>query len=247
MQIIKRIDPVAVKRNMDAVSERFGMKAMNALAQKAELDKDPQKMAAYLAQALSEDLEHLTGLRLPERPIIEVKAEESPLNTKFSGLFAKAREITDAWVAQTDDSELDSDERYTELLESFSMVVRAIKKDASSSIEASVALVELFNYLTTHEESNTTKGYLLSYNVVKELSSLPGVDPDVLDEVLLAYVPAEICGFNPFEFGEIGGESLKVLINRYKEDVNSGEPARVERAKAWADVLDCHEEINRLA
>jgi len=236
----KRIDPRDVKKGIKKSIERKSAALLERRRKEMEIAKDPAKHAAYVKGLLGAIEQDDRILRLPKRPLIAIDSDDSPMNTKFSDLFAKAREITAACEAYLkDENKSYMDNEYTELNKAFVKVAKEIKEKSASPEEAAVALVELFNYLTRHEKSNADCGYRLSCDLVNEILSIPNVDLDLVDQVLLAYVPHEIGDWNPIEF--IGGDALNRLEARYVGDSKSGDKEKVEKAMAWAELFQSTE------
>ena len=228
----KRIDPRTVRNEMREHRKTVRKKFEAASKKREEELKDPVKHMEGMKERLEAYMHNMSDLRLPERPLIAIDSDESPLNTKFSDLFTRAREITTA--SCKDDLEL---EAYIELNKDFVKIAKEIKEKSASSEEAAVALVELFNYLTKHEKSDGEWGYQISCDLVNEILSIPDVDLDLVGQVLLAYIPSEIAtDWSPLEY--IGGDALVRLEARYLEDSKSGDKERVEKAEAWAEILE---------
>lgn len=215
----KRIDPRTVDREELIKKDRVGY-------------------LKFLEKRLEGTIEYYCALRTPKRPLIAVDSDKSPLNTNFSGLFTKAREITAACEAHLkDENKSYMDDGYTKLTKAFVEVAKEIKEKSASPEEATVALAELFNYLTKHENSNAECGFRLSCDLVNEILSIPDADLDLVDKILLSYVPNEIAAdWGPLEL--IGGDALARLEAKYVQDSKSGDKERVEKARAWAEIFE---------
>jgi len=228
----KRIDPRAIRDGMREDRKTIRKKFEAASKKRKEELKDPVKHMEGMAERLDAYIHNMSDIRLPERPLIAIDSDESPLETKFSDLFTRAREITTALCKH--DPDLEANDK---LSGDFVKIAKEIKEKSASPQEAAVALVELFNYLTKHEKSSAELGYQLSCKLVNEILSIPDVDLDLVEQVLLAYIPGEIAA-NGGLLGYIGGDALVKLEARYLEDSKSGDKEKVEKAEAWAEILE---------
>lgn len=121
------------------------------------------------------------------------------------------------------------------------MIEQARKATASPAEEVEM-LLDVFNYVANRELSLESGDQVLSGQLVFKLSSVPGINLELLDQVLLAYYldhSLEETGRDDYVIDSMldGSPAFRALFKQRAEELNAADPKTAAEAAAWMDVF----------
>ena len=123
--------------------------------------------------------------------------------------------------------------------EVFVTIVQKLRTGAASDEEGTRILIEVYNMLTEYEMCDIVdSGFILTARLVDELVRIESLSTEVLEQVLLGWVPDDNSPENPLDYGSVTrSEAMRALCQAKIEDLESEDPKRVEEAKAFIKLV----------